>query len=162
MKKSKLFTYKIISMTFYKPLTFAIHWIDVLCCIDQWVELILERKKNAVSSHLHQLLGQCKDQLPAEYYVVFLWKDGSDVMTDIWAHNHVEKWWSWPLIDVKIFRNAEPETSIGIGSGNTIRVLWIIEEHRVNANILNNEFLLNQITFPEWLVRSDDFYMLSK
>ena len=44
-----------------------------------------------MSEHLQRIVESTADTMKAEYYVVFLWKDVEDLMTDVRAHDQVEK-----------------------------------------------------------------------
>lgn len=144
-------------MAFYIPINQKISWIPVFSFLDEWVEDVLERKKEVYIEHIEKVIWLAEDILDAEYYVVFLWKDGADLMSDVWAHDQVEKRWSWPLTDVRIFRNYDIESSIWVWSGNTLRTLWDIEEWRLQCKKYNDDFFSETPVIDEELLLGEDF-----
>jgi hypothetical protein len=128
--------------------------------MDEWLEDVLERSNKALSDHLDKIIINVSNMMKAEYYVVFLRKDWNDIMTDVRAHDKVEKRWSWPLIDVRIFRNYNIEDSIWIGSWNTLRVLWQVEEWRLQCKNNNMKFFDQSPVIDENLLMGKNFINL--
>ena len=119
---------------FYTPINTNIHGIPVFVCIDEGTEDVLERKIEDINQHLTKIISLSRGgKLNAEYYVIFLRKNEDSLMSDIRAHDQVEKRWSGPLVDVHIYNNYMRETSMWIWSGNTLRALWQIEQRRLQC-----------------------------
>jgi len=146
-------------MAFYTPILKNIWSLPIFCFMDEGLKDVLERSDEILSEHLEKIIAWVKQNMQAEYYVVFLWKDWNDIMSDVRAHDQVEKRWSWPLIDVKIFRNYEEETWIWVWSGNTVRVLGQLEEWRLKCKHQNIDFLNKPPVLDEELLLWEDFVL---
>jgi len=145
-------------MAFYTPILQKVQWSQVFSFLDEWVEEVLKRDIDIYIGHIEKIIRKAKQLMKAEYYVLFVRKDGDDIMTDVRAHDQVEKRWSWPLTDVRIFRNYELETSIWVWSGNTLRTLWDIETRRLQCKKYNDDFLWHIPVIDEELLLWEDFF----
>lgn len=146
-------------MAFYTPIYQITQSVPVFIFIDEWVEEIIKRDTDVVyKAHIEVIIHKAIQLMKAEYYVLFVRKDGDDVMSDVWAHDQVENRGSWPLLDVKIFRNYEIESSIWVWSGNTVRTLWDIESWRLQCKKHNDDFLWHIPVIDEELLLWEDFF----
>lgn len=116
---------------FYNPKVFRIKGIPVIVYPAEGLEKVLDRRNpNAIEEHLNSLYEANGFPEDSNYHVVALWREENDVMTDVWVFTKLGSWGSGPLADVNIFKGTQRETSIGVGSGNTLLMLGREEEHR--------------------------------
>lgn len=152
---------------FYKPFTTKIKNkpIIVYPCIG--IEKVLDRNSSdSIENHLESLYSINSNLLtPGEYHIVILWDEASDnknadsvdVMSDIWIFDKLDSWGSGPLVDVKIFRNMNPENSIGVSAGDGLLMLGREEEIRRDSDSLENYLKGSRARLPEDITPTEEF-----
>lgn len=118
---------------FYYPKTITLNGIPVIIYPCTGLEKVFNRsEKHCLEDFVSQLYTKNKNLLheKGQYNIVILWNDGNDRMADVWIYDKIESWGSGPLVDVKIFRNYQQETNIGVSAGDGLIMLGKEEEHR--------------------------------
>lgn len=152
---------------FYKPFTTSINKKPVVVYPCVGLEKILDRnEENSIKNHLKTLYSKNGELLtPGEYHIVILWDEASDdknansidVMSDVWIFDKLDSWGSGPLVDVKIFRNMELETGIGVSAGDGLLMLGREEEVRRNSKSLNDYLNGDRAKLPEDIAPVEKF-----
>ncbi len=111
--------------SFYFPFSIKIDQIPLIVYPCIGIEKVFDRQQaNVLEEYLHSLYLENKELLSCgEYQIIILWNDGEDKMTDIWIFDKVESWGSGPLVDAKVFRNLQQETTTGISAGDGLIML---------------------------------------
>lgn len=117
-------------MAFYRPIIIEISAgdkeIPVILYPDTQISKIVDRKKHRViEDHIMRVYEENKNRFSTlgKYNIDILWKDGNDLMTDVWVYDKITEWNeqqadSGPLVDAEYtFRNLERDTKSGIGAG---------------------------------------------
>lgn len=144
--------------SFYKPFTTRIHSLPVIVYPCTGLEKSLSRnEKQSISQHLESLY-QANDQLlnAGTYHLIILWNESSgdpkieskDVMTDVWIFDKIESWGSGPLVDVKIFRNHQVVSDIGVSAGDGLLLLGREEELRRSSSSLDDYLFGERCKLP--------------
>lgn len=152
---------------FYKPFTTKINEKPVVVYPCSGLEKVLDRKnENSIRDHLEELYSKNTKLLsPGEYHIVILWDEASDdanassidVMSDVWIFDKLDSWGSGPLVDVKIFRNTELETGIGVSAGDGLLMLGREEEVRRSSKSLEDYLNGERATLPKDITPVDEF-----
>jgi len=151
---------------FYKPFTIKIEKpLIIYPCIG--LEKVLDRKDiKSISNHLEKLYSNNKVLKVGTYHIIILWDEitdntkvnNIDIMTDVWIFDKVDSWGSGPLVDVKIFRNLEIESAIGVSAGDGLLMLGREEELRRNSSSLENYLNDKRAILPADLVPTESFF----
>jgi len=74
----------------------------------------------------------------SSYFIVFMWSLEGSKMMDVWKFedNHVDDR-SWPLSEVRVYKDKDICNNIGLASGNTLLVLWYEEKLRRQSKSLD-------------------------
>lgn len=154
---------------FYKPFTLQIKNKSVIVYPCVGLEKILSRENSlSIQQHLDNLYTSNSDTLSiGTYHIVILWDEASDdptaqpldAMTDVWIFDKIDSWGSGPLVDVKIFRDKNLETSIGVSAGDGLLMLGREEESRRTAKSLEEYLREKRAVLPEDIAPKEDFYI---
>jgi hypothetical protein len=136
---------------FYKPFTTQVKERPVIVYPCVGLEKVLSRTdQNSIQNHLNKLHELDNSFLNVgTYHIVILWDEASDdkeaksvdIMSDVWIFDKINSWGSGPLVDVRIFRNYNLETKIGVSAGDGLVMLGREEELRrtsVNLDVYLN------------------------
>jgi hypothetical protein len=147
-------------MAFYNPVNLNIEGIPSIIYFDNKVEQVLSRTEEAVIDHISGLPTQQDKPFDIDYRIIFLWKDGYDLMTDMWNYTALGIWDSGPLANPIIFRREEITDAFGVASGNTLIVLGLEETHRRKVDNLQEYLTGPRAELPEELdlLLNKDFY----
>lgn len=153
---------------FYKPFTTQISDNPVIVYPCVGVEKVLSRNEpKSINAHLTKLYSVNSEILHVgAYHIVILWDEASDdkeaqsidVMSDVWIFDKVDSWGSGPLVDVKIFRNLNLETGIGVSAGDGLLMLGREEELRRTATSLGEYLNGERAVLPEDIQAIEAFY----
>lgn len=151
---------------FYKAFIKKVSEIPVIVYPCMGLETVVNRGKENIGKHLESLYSKQERLLSrGEYHIVILWDEitddkesnSHDVMTDVWIFDKLDSWGSGPLVDVKIFRNYELETSIGVSAGDGLLMLGREEELRRNSNSLRDYLTGSRATLPKDIEPTEEF-----
>lgn len=153
---------------FYKPFTTQINDKSVIVYPCVGVEKVLSRNEpTSINAHLSKLYSENNEVLHVgAYHIVILWDEASDdkgtqsidVMSDVWIFDKLDSWGSGPLVDVKIFRNMNLETGIGVSAGDGLLMLGREEELRRTATSLEGYLHGERALLPNDIAAKESFY----
>lgn len=153
---------------FYKPFTTTIDNKPVIVYPCLGVEKVIKRNiPSNIENHLEKLYESNPQYLNVgTYHIIILWDEASDdsnatsrdVMTDVWIFDKIDSWGSGPLVDVKIFRNMNLETNIGVSAGDGLLMLGKEEELRRKSKSLNDYLNGERAKLPADIKPIQDFY----
>ncbi len=152
---------------FYKPFTTHVKEKPFIVYPCVGLEKVLTRTdKDSIQNHLNKLYELNISFLNVgTYHIVILWDEASDdkeaqsidIMTDVWIFDKIDSWGSGPLVDVKIFRNCNLESNIGVSAGDGLVMLGREEEHRRNSTSLDAYLLGSRASLPEYIIPKENF-----
>ena len=141
---------------FYKPKLLYARNTPIIVYPDEGIESFLSRQDpNSIKRHLDGLYAQEDLREIGEFNIDILWEDKGDLMTDVWIYSQLDNWGSGALVDAKIFRGANRETSIGISAEFGLIMLGREAEHRMNKNLI--DYLKERPELPRELINGEDF-----
>ncbi len=95
------------------------------------LEGVLDRtKKGSVGDHLCDLYQSNEELRSGRYHIIILWKDGADIMADVWIFDKIGQWGSGPLVDAKTYRGMKRVHNMGVGAGDGMIMIGMEEESR--------------------------------
>jgi len=110
--------------SFFDPITIQIGTIPIIVYPCSGLETVFERTEDyCLEKHIEDIYKQNNELKKGEYHIIILWNDDKDKMSDVWIFDNVECLGSGPLVDVKICRNFERETRIGVSAGDGLILL---------------------------------------
>lgn len=152
---------------FYKPFTTQVKEKPVIVYPCVGLEKVLNRaEQNSIQNHLNTLYEENNSYLKeGTYHIVILWDEASDnkeaqsidMMTDVWIFDKIDSWGSGPLVDVKIFRNSNLETTIGVSAGDGLVMLGREEELRRTSASLESYLHGPRAVLPEDIMPKENF-----
>lgn len=145
--------------SFYFPKNIVINNIPVIIYPCIGVEKIYNRSdKEVLVNHLNDLYKKNSSTLnTGNYHIVILWEYEGDRMTDVWIFGEPESWNSGPLVDVKIFRNFDIETNIGVSAGDGLVMLGAEELKRRSVSDFKDYIYGNRADLPDDISPKEEF-----
>ncbi|MDQ3098228.1 MAG: hypothetical protein M3Q44_00575 [bacterium] len=144
--------------SFYYAKTIHIEELPIIFYPEIGLSKKFDRKdKGCLEKYIEELYSTNRGLLKnnGQYHILILWINEADIMADVWIYDKIESWGSGPLVDVKIFKNLNIETNMGVTAGDGLITLGREEEHRRSKSsleaYLNNDrpVLLAEITPTE-------------
>jgi hypothetical protein len=152
---------------FYKPFTTYIKNKPVIVYPCVGLEKVLNRtEQNSIQNYLSKLYESNSPFLSTgTYHIVILWDQASDdkkaqsidIMSDVWIFDKIDSWGSGPLVDVKIYRNNNLETAIGVSAGDGLVMLGREEELRRTSESLESYLSGYRALLPEDIMPVENF-----
>ena len=96
--------------------------------------------KEALQKYMQEIYESDIDYFwKTTYFIVFIWSLDGAKMADVWKfdENPVDDR-SWPLSEVRVYKDTEICNNIGLASGNTLMVLWYEEKVRRQSKDLHS------------------------
>lgn len=147
--------------SFYKPKIINFNERPIIIYPCSGIEKIFDRQeKESLENHIREVFAKNQELLnTGEYYIVILWDEKGDKMSDVWIFGQLESWGSGPLVDVKIFRNLNLETTIGVSAGDGLIMLGREEEHRRKSKSFYEYIHDPRPELPSGINPEEEFYL---
>lgn len=145
---------------FYNPISTNISSTPVIVYPCPGIETIFDRnEKGSIEKYLTELYSENALKENGQYNIIILWNEGKDTMADLWIFDKLESWGSGPLVDVKVFRNKNPDKNTGVSAGDGLVLLGIEEQHRWTKGSLKDYLEDPRPKLPERISKGEDFYL---
>jgi len=146
---------------FYNPLSRKVQGKPVLVYIDGEVgKLANRRTSRSIEKRLGRLFKNNDLANKGDFFITIVWKDGRDLMYDVWMYSQLQQWGAGALVDVQNFRNYQRDTKSGVSAEHGLIMLGEEAQHRLGSKGTLDDYVRgSRPELPRYTRNFQNFYV---
>jgi hypothetical protein len=126
-----------MNVSFYLPIKTQYHNLPIIIYPYNGVENVFDRnEQGCIETFINNLFDKHPhlSEATIQYFIVILWENDGNLMTDVWTFGEFESWQAGPSIRVDNFNNDELVVNGDVTAGDGLVMLGREEEQRRNSH----------------------------